>query len=647
MTFKFATAVGGADPGNQFMAMNSAVYSAVTVLVFDEQTSTNFEASTILSLLRAGNRVYLQQSDDATKAAVYEVTAPATDNGTYWSVPVTFIAKGASTAMFGANKVVTSVFILSSSSVSVANPTATIGLTTINGSATTAMRSDAAPALSQAISPTWSGSHTFVNQITALANIQANGSIISINAAGTGPTVGAHVSGVEGIYLVANNSGGTVVGMPNGGYGLATLAGSNISFCLNGIIRAQSTPTGFYTSGAFRSDGGLVNTGGTLTLVPNPGGGSGLTYGTYYVEGAVGSYHGIAVKDGTLNPTLMSSGSAAGVYLQGEAKWLILRGAGSVAITQFPLTATSFYTETATSGNMGAGTVNATAYYVNGVALASGPSPGTPGNFLGLTVNNGTASTYMRSDATPPLSQSIVPTWTGLHTFTYGSITINGASGAAAVTFGSRNALSTNNNSDTYLRINDGNAFTAGVYTGGEIRAAGRIRSDLGIGDTSTLRSIQPNLSTLTYGGWLAVGNTGAFSGIAAYDAVFNPTLMANGTDSAGIYVQGESKWLITRNTSTTGYTHYNLSAPSFTTTSSRDIKRETGRPRYAADILARLRPLLYRLLADDDREQLGLIAEEVNAVCPQLSDGKTVAYDRLAILLLSAWQDEHALAVA
>ena len=42
-----------------------------------------------------------------------------------------------------------------------ANPSASIGLTTVNGSATTFMRSDAAPALSQSIAPTWTGLHTF------------------------------------------------------------------------------------------------------------------------------------------------------------------------------------------------------------------------------------------------------------------------------------------------------------------------------------------------------------------------------------------------------------------------------------------------------------------------------------------------------
>lgn len=42
-----------------------------------------------------------------------------------------------------------------------ANPSASVGLSAVNGSASTFMRSDAAPALSQSISPTWTGNHTF------------------------------------------------------------------------------------------------------------------------------------------------------------------------------------------------------------------------------------------------------------------------------------------------------------------------------------------------------------------------------------------------------------------------------------------------------------------------------------------------------
>jgi hypothetical protein len=42
-----------------------------------------------------------------------------------------------------------------------ANPTGAVGLSAVNGSAATFLRSDSAPALSQAITPTWTGVHTF------------------------------------------------------------------------------------------------------------------------------------------------------------------------------------------------------------------------------------------------------------------------------------------------------------------------------------------------------------------------------------------------------------------------------------------------------------------------------------------------------
>lgn len=44
-----------------------------------------------------------------------------------------------------------------------ANPSVAIGLTAVNGVATTVLRSDSAPALSQAINPAWTGAHHFSN----------------------------------------------------------------------------------------------------------------------------------------------------------------------------------------------------------------------------------------------------------------------------------------------------------------------------------------------------------------------------------------------------------------------------------------------------------------------------------------------------
>ena len=73
-----------------------------------------------------------------------------------------------------------------------------------------------------------------------------------------------------------------------------------------------------------------------------------------------------------------------------------------------------------TGGDKGAGNVNvAGGYFVNGVAI-SNASGANPSASIGLSAVNGTATTFMRSDAAPALSQAITPTMTGVWTFTAG-----------------------------------------------------------------------------------------------------------------------------------------------------------------------------------------------------------------------------------
>lgn len=51
------------------------------------------------------------------------------------------------------------------------------------------------------------------------------------------------------------------------------------------------------------------------------------------------------------------------------------------------------------------------------------PVAADPGASIGLAAVNGVATTFMRSDATPALSQAILPTWTQIHTFSAGVAT--------------------------------------------------------------------------------------------------------------------------------------------------------------------------------------------------------------------------------
>lgn len=82
----------------------------------------------------------------------------------------------------------------------------------------------------------------------------------------------------------------------------------------------------------------------------------------------------------------------------------------------------TYITSAAASSNvisLWTGTCNASTFLRGdgSCQIVTSVSPANPTGTIGLTANNGVLDTYTRSDATPALSQAIVPTWTGLHTW--------------------------------------------------------------------------------------------------------------------------------------------------------------------------------------------------------------------------------------
>lgn len=63
-----------------------------------------------------------------------------------------------------------------------------------------------------------------------------------------------------------------------------------------------------------------------------------------------------------------------------------------------------------------------------------------PTAHVGLAAVNGTAATAMRSDAAPPIDQSIAPTWTGIHTFST-TVNLNGTTNIGNATLGAGDTL--------------------------------------------------------------------------------------------------------------------------------------------------------------------------------------------------------------
>lgn len=111
-------------------------------------------------------------------------------------------------------------------STSGANPTASVGLAVVNGIAGTFMRSDAAPALSVAIVPTWTGLHTFQGGANVTGTFSVGGHTLTV------PITGASVSGTN-----TGDQTLPVGGNPGASVGLAVVNGVATTF-----MRSDAAP---------------------------------------------------------------------------------------------------------------------------------------------------------------------------------------------------------------------------------------------------------------------------------------------------------------------------------------------------------------------------------------------------------------------
>lgn len=240
-----------------------------------------------------------------------------------------------------------------SGSGSVANPTGTIGLAAVNGSASSALRSDGAPALSQAISPTWTGNHTFApssgNTLFSAGNVGVGsatpGQILDVTGTVRATSFsgsGAALTGISGsLSGMTTNSvqkatssstiGNTVMWEDGTNVGIGSVNPTAL-LCVGSTCQNKMT-----TAGITQIGGVAVTISGTAFTGLNSG--AVVTYSnSSNTSGASVLVKGSGATNGFVNIQSTASGSASGDYtkftggVSGNTEIMRVTGAGNVGI---------------------------------------------------------------------------------------------------------------------------------------------------------------------------------------------------------------------------------------------------------------------------------------------------------------------------
>jgi hypothetical protein len=286
-----------------------------------------------------------------------------------------------------------------------ADPTASVGLTAVNGSATTFLRSDGAPALSQSIAPTWTGAHTFntsaatfgvgviapkvypaSNSTTALRLLKADGTTSVVTLDTTNARVGVNCTPAAVLDVLGGDRGS----------GLRVVTTANTNACLDLVCtnfgghtyQIMSTPSGAGVGGGclavYDDSAGsyrfVLNSSGLLGLNKSTSIGAQLHVASS-AAGTVGAIvQGAASQTADLQQWQSSSGTAVATLNLGNA-------ASSPSLS---LSGTWFSGGTSTTTKPQlliepAGTTS-TAWSTSGTGIGVNAASGFAGNLLDLQV---------------------------------------------------------------------------------------------------------------------------------------------------------------------------------------------------------------------------------------------------------------------
>jgi|SRR6266850_125547 len=254
--------------------------------------------------------------------------------------------------------------------------------------------------------------------------------IVPPNPGGNPLTILQAVSGTASLSV--GTGGNVTIAAPASGDALAITSLSG-SFAVNLTGANAATGQTLKVAGSFTGSGTTslvvfndVNNTNGCNLRIN-GGGTNPSKTIRAINGA------LQILNDAYTATLFQVVDAGNVTINAPTSGIALTVTGFAGSSALKINTTGIQVGSPTGGDKGAGTINVDSnYYINGTAISAGASGANPTGTVGLTVVNGSAGTFLRSDGAPALSQAIIPTWTAQHIFSQVQST-SGTAGNAAI----------------------------------------------------------------------------------------------------------------------------------------------------------------------------------------------------------------------
>lgn len=90
--YKFSTTITPGDPGAGRVRFDSATQASIANIFIDDLNEAGTDLSAFFALLKAGDVIMVQDQGNSANVIRFTVSAPATDNTGWWTIPVTYVS---------------------------------------------------------------------------------------------------------------------------------------------------------------------------------------------------------------------------------------------------------------------------------------------------------------------------------------------------------------------------------------------------------------------------------------------------------------------------------------------------------------------------------------------------------------------------